>query len=249
MRRQSSGVSFILLTLFVCLSEATACAQTYISVYTGTSYTQASNLRIRQQSTNTDATFRDVSWRARPFAQAPYYGIRFSRFFERSKHLGLSFDYTHYKIYARTDRVVSVSGLWNGAVLNESARLDSRVQDFNISHGVNMGGINLLYRWMKQGGASFPEGRVQPYVGGGPVYYVPHSESTINNRTTNGRYQGSGFGFQLLGGLQYNLARQFSLFAETKFNAGHATVDTADQGHADTNLRTFHTLAGFSFGF
>ncbi|MDQ3816784.1 MAG: hypothetical protein M3362_03705 [Acidobacteriota bacterium] len=231
------------------MSGATACAQTYISVYTGTSYTQSSDLRIHQQSTNTDATFRGVSWRARPFHQSPYYGIRFSRFFERSRHLGLSFDYTHYKIYARTDRTVSVGGLWNGATVNETARLDKRVQDFNISHGVNMGGVNLLYRWTKKGNASFPEGRVQPYAGGGPVYYVPHSESTIDNRTTGGRYQGSGFGFQLLGGLQYALTRRVSLFAEAKFNAGHATVDTADQGRADTRLRTFHALTGFSFSF
>ena len=226
-----------------------AVAQTSISVYTGTSFTHQSDLRIQQLSTNTDATFGDVSWEARPFAQAPYYGIRLTRFFERAPHLGINFDFTHYKIYARTDQVVTVTGLWNGSVVNEAAGLDKRVQDFNISHGVNMVGIDLLYRWMKSVSTSFPRGRVQPYVGVGPVYYVLHSESTINNRTTNGRYQGSGLGYQVLGGLQYGLARRVGIFAEAKFNAGHANVDTADQGRADTQLRTLHALAGLSFRF
>jgi opacity protein-like surface antigen len=237
---------FSCLVLGLCRS---AVAQTSISVYTGTSYTRKSDLRIQQQSANTDATFRSVSWEARPFAQAPYYGLRLARFFKRAPHLGLSFDYTHYKIYARTDRIVQVNGFWNGSPVNEFARLDNRVQAFNISHGVNMGGVNLLYRWMKSVSASFSRGRLQPYVGGGPVYYVAHSESTINNRTTNGRYQGSGFGYQLLGGVEYALTRRISIFGEAKFNTGNAKVDTADQGNARAKLRSFHTVAGFSFKF
>src|SRR5215471_13395668 len=226
MRQPWLRIGLVLFILILGCCRAVV-AQTSISVYTGTSYSHKSDLRIQQLSTNTDATFGGVSWAARPFAQAPYYGIRLTRFFERAPHLGINFDFTHYKIYARTGQVVTVTGLWNGSPVNESARLDKRVQDFNISHGVNLGGINLLYRWMKSVSTSFPRGRLQPYIGVGPVYYVLHSESTINNRTTNGRYQGSGFGYQVMGGLQYGLARRVSIFAEAKFNAGHAKVDTA----------------------
>lgn len=245
----NSMKTVLMLSFFLfSLSEA-AEAQTSLSVYTGTSFTRNSDLRIRQPSRNTDATFSSVSWAARPFHQAPYYGIRLSRFFKRSSHFGISFDFTHYKIYARTDRTVTVKGIWNGVVVNESARLDTRVQNFNISHGVNMGGLNFLYRWMKFASASFPNGRVQPYVGGGPVYYVAHSESTINNRSTDGRYQGSGFGYQILSGLQYGLYGRLSPFGEAKFNSGRAKVDTADQGRAQTDLRTWHTVGGFSVRF
>jgi len=245
---QTLGTRLVLMG-FLILMRGTVSAQTSVSLYTGTSFTQASDLRVQQPATNTDATFRGVSWRARPLAKAPYYGIRVTHFFDRLAHLGVSFDDTHYKIYARTDRIVPVSGLWNGTPVNEAARLDKRVQHFDISHGVNMGGIILLYRWMKQRTASFPHGRVQPYIGGGPVYYVMHSENTIKQRTTDGRYQGSGFGFQILGGLQYGLARRVSFFAEAKFNAGTAKVATADEGSANTRLRTFHTLSGLSFRF
>lgn len=224
-------------------------AQTSVSVYTGTSLTRASDLHVRMPSTASDATFRRVSWAARPFAQAPYYGYRVTHYFGRPAHLGFSLDFTHYKIYARTERAVQVAGVWQGAPVNETAPLGRRVQDFNISHGVNMIGANVLYRWGTGADSPSGEGRLQPYVGGGPVFYVSHSESTINNRTTTGRYQNSGFGYQALGGVQYGLTKRLGVFGEAKFNGGRARVDTAEGGRAETNLRTLHTLAGLYFSF
>ena len=229
--------------------QATAHAQTSVSLYTGTSFTHRSDLQIQMPSTASDAIFRHVSWAARPFAQAPYYGYRLTHYFENSSHLGFSLDYTHYKIYARTGRIVPVEGIWNGVQVNESAPLSRRVQDFNISHGVNMITANVLYRWRRQSASAVREGRLQPYVGSGLIFYVPHSESTINNRSTSGRYQTSGFGYQALAGVQYGLIKRISIFVEAKFNIGTAKVDTAEQGRAETKLRTLHTLAGISYRF
>ena len=231
-----------------CLCAA-ARAQTSVSVYAGTSFTRHSDLHIRQPGTGSDATFRGVSWAARPFAQAPYYGYRLTHYFADSPRFGFSLDYTHYKVYARTDRTARVSGVWNGAPVNEPSRIDARVQDFNISHGVNMVSGNLLYRRARRAAANVPESRLQPYAGAGLVFYVPHSESTINHLTTGGRYQSSGLGYQVLGGLSYELNGRVSLFAEAKFNGGTAKVDTAGQGRAETKLRTLHTLAGVSYRF
>ena len=243
-------LSGILFSIAVLISLRVAvCAQTSISLYTGTSLTRRSDLHVQQPSTNSAATFRRVSWAARPFAQAPYYGYRVTHYFKNSPHLGFSLDYTHYKIYARTNRVVPVAGIWNGVPVNESARLDRRVQDFNISHGVNMVTGNVLYRWRRRPTPNFPEGRWQPYVGAGLVFYIPHSESTINRRTTEGRYQTSGFGYQALGGLQYGLIGRVSAFVEAKCNGGTAKVEMAEQGRAQTKLRTLHTLAGVSIRF
>lgn len=236
-------------TVALCGLRGTARAQTSVSVYTGTSLTRRSDLRVRQPSTNSDATFRGVSWAARPFSQAPYYGYRVTHYFKHAPHLGFSLDYTHYKVYARTQRIVPVMGVWQGVPVNESARMDQRVQDFNISHGVNMVTGNALYRWRRRPAANFPAGRLQPYVGAGLVLYIPHSESTINRRTTQGRYQTSGFGYQVLGGLQYGLTGRVSAFVEAKTNGGTAQVDTAEQGHAQTSLLTLHTLAGVSIKF
>lgn len=242
------GASLISIAVLIG-AQFTAFAQTFVSLYTGTSLTRRSDLHIAQPSTNSDATFHDVTWAARPFSQAPYYGYRLMHYFENSPHWGFSLDYTHYKIYARTNRVVTVAGFWNGLPVNESARLDQRVQDFNVSHGVNMVAGNMLYRWRRRPDANFPAGRLQPYVGAGLVGYIPHSESTINHQSIDGRYQTSGLGYQTLAGLQYGLVKRFSTFVETKFNGGTAKVDTAGQGRAETQLRTLHILAGISLKF
>lgn len=227
----------------------TAWADTSFSLYTGSSFTLNSDIHVQQSSVGTDATFHDVSWDAKPFQNPPYYGIRLSHFFESAPSWGAMLDFTHYKIFAQTDQVVAVSGTFKGVPVNGSAPLNQRVQKFNITHGVNLLALNALYRWTVQTSEVFPQGRLQPYVGGGLVYYILHPENTVNNKNNNERYQGSGFGYQVLGGVYYGLTRRIGLFAETKFNSGEARVDTADQGQAETPLRTFHLLAGISVGF
>ncbi len=180
----------------------------------------------------------------------PYYGVRLNYFFESSPHWGVGLDFTHDKIYAQTDRVVQVSGTFNGVPVNQSAPLGQFVQKFNITHGVNIVALNVLYRWTENfASEAFPNGRLQPYIGGGPTYYILHPENTINNKNNNEGYQGSGFGYQVLGGVHFWLTRHVGLFAETKFNSGHAKVDTADQGKAETSLDTFQVLGGVSLGF
>jgi hypothetical protein len=68
-------------------------------------------------------------------------------------------------------------------------------------------------------------------------------------KDNNEGYQGSGFGYQVLGGVHFWLTRHVGLFVETKFNSGNAKVDTADQGKAETSLDTFQVLGGVSLGF
>ena len=226
-----------------------ALADTSLSLYTGSSFTLSSDIHVQQPATGTDATFKGVTWDAKPFKNPPYYGIRLSHFFERFPRWGLGLDFTHYKIFAETDRVVPVSGTFNGMPVNESAPLNQRVQKFNVTHGVNLIALNTIYRWSFLPTESFTQGRLQPYAGVGLVYFLLHPENTVNNKNNNESYQGSGFGYQVLGGLHYGLTRNIGLFAETKFSSGEARVDTADQGRAETTLHTFHLLAGISLGF
>lgn len=227
-------------------TSANVVAETSISIYTGTSFTRRSDLHVTQSSTASNATFEDVAWKAKPFTPAPYYGLKASHFLESNPKWGVSLDFTHYKMYADTARSSIVTGQWNGAPVDTSAPLGQRVQRFEISHGVNMIALNVLYRWSDPAG-SVP-GRLQPYVGGGPAYYLLHPESTINNRSFSGGYQGSGLGIQVLVGLHYPVTRQLGLFAEAKFNAGKARMDVAD-GQADTPVRSVHGIAGASWSF
>jgi opacity protein-like surface antigen len=233
----------------VVLAAAQAYGETSLSVYTGTSYTWASDVRIQQPASHSDAIFHGVSWDANPFKPAPYYGIRINYFFPKQPQWGVGLDYTHYKAYARTGDTVHVEGTWQGAAINEVARLDERVQKLDITHGVNIAALDVLYRWQMWRSAAFPRGRLRPYLGAGLAYYVLNSENTINGQSHTSGYQGSGFGYQLLAGVQYGLTSRFSLFVETKYNQGNARVDVADQGHAETRLRTVHAIAGVSYDF
>jgi opacity protein-like surface antigen len=226
-------------------AHTTASAENVFSIYTGTSLTRNSDLRITQPGAGTDLTVRDVEWRADPFKAAPYYGLRFTHFYDRFPNWGAALDFTHYKMYAKTDRVSLAEGVWKGAPANGVARMDQYVQHFEISHGVNVLSINGIYRWLD---SAFVDGRLQPYVGAGLAYYRPHAESTVDGVPYETGYQASGFGYQLLGGARYRVTEKIGAFVEAKFNSGTAKVGIAS-GQAETPLRTFHVVAGMSFSF
>ncbi len=243
--RRRLKISFILAAIS-CVA-ATAGAETSISVYSGTSDTADSNLRIREPSSNSDATFHGVSWQAQPFDDSPYYGIRLTYFHTDSARWGASLDFTHYKIIGETDRTLPVDGLWNGATVRETAPMNLRVQHFEVSHGLNLVALNAIYRWPLGRGAALPEARWQPYVGAGLVTYVPHAEAEINGHPASAGYQFGGFGYQVLGGLECRLWQHVSVFAEFKLDGGSLDLDFQAGTHARTSVQTFHALAGVTY--
>jgi lipid A oxidase len=227
------------------LHQAPLAAETLFSAYTGSSYTRDSDLRLTQPGAGTDLTLRDVRWDAHPFKPAPYYGLRVTHFYDRDPHWGAAIDYTHYKMYAKTDRVVGTDGTLRGVPVSAPLPMNQVVQRFEISHGVNVLSLDGIYRWLDLGIAA---GRLQPYVGAGLAYYRPHAENTVGGVPFESGYEASGFGYQLFAGAQYWITERIGLFAETKFNSGTAKVDIAG-GRAETPLRTFHAVAGISYRF
>jgi lipid A oxidase len=231
--------------LLAALATAGPCgAENVFAIYGGTSFTRDSDLRIKQ-SGGTSLDLRDVRWDAEPFKAAPYYGLRYTGFLEQHPAWGIALDYTHYKMYAKVGRIVAADGTWQGEPIYGSAPMDRYVQHFELSHGVNMLSLNGLYRWQ---GLGLLQGRLQPYVGAGLVHYWPHSENTVNGLSHETGYQASGFGYQLLGGVQYQIGERWGLFAEIKFNRGTAKVDIA-AGDAQTSVRTLHALGGLQYRF
>jgi lipid A oxidase len=236
------------------MSTAAACllmhqlplaAETLFSAYTGTSRTRNSNLRLIQPGAGTDLTLRGVHWDADPFKPAPYYGVRLTHFYDQYQNWGAALDYTHYKMYASTDRVITANGTFRGSPVATAAPLNQYVQHFEISHGVNVVSLNGIYRWLDTGLAA---GRLQPYAGIGLAYYLPHAETTVGGVPFETGYHGSGFGYQLLAGAQYRVTERTSVFVETKFNSGTAKVDIAG-GRAETPLRALHLVGGINFAF
>jgi opacity protein-like surface antigen len=244
-RRSFLAIALIPAGIGLLCFPGTASAENVFSVYGGTSFTRDSDLHLVQPGRGTRLTLHDVKWEADPFKAAPYYGLRFTHFFDQVPNWGVALDFTHYKMYAKTGRVLRADGTWKGAAVDTDARMDQYAQHFEISHGVNMLSINGVYRWLDTGLAG---NRLQPYAGAGLAYYRPHSENEVDNVPHQTGYQSSGFGYQLLGGIHYRLSERWGAFAEAKFNSGTAKVDI-DNGRAEVLLRTFHALAGISYSF
>lgn len=226
-----------------------AFAETTASFYLGASHTANSDVRISQPGSGSDATFRSVSWDSESFTNPVYYGIRVSHFFEDRPDWGIGFDYTHDKVFAKTSQVVQVDGAWNGAPVNEAAPMNQRVQSFSISHGVNILALNAYHRWTRQTSDSLLCLRCQPYAGAGLTYYVLHPENTVNGQSNAEGYSGSGFGYQLLGGLHFGVTHTVGVFIETKYNSGKVEVGTAGGGRGETTLNSTQLLAGVSVAF
>jgi lipid A oxidase len=230
------------------MGAGAATAEIELSASLGDSWTRSSDLSVRQSVTDSDATFRDVHWDSKSFRAPPHYGVRLTYFTEAYPAWGVALDFTHYKVYARTGDTAHVQGRWNGAPVDESAPIDGRVQSFNISHGVNYVGPLVLYRFRVLESPEFKDGRLQPYVGVGPIYYIDHPESKVNGLVAE-RYEGSGWGWQGVAGLRYRLSEHWSAFGELKYDAGNANVRAGGDGSASTRLRTGHAIAGVGYSF
>lgn len=197
---------------------------------------------------NSDVTFDRLHWQARPFEDAPYYGLSFAYFPSDSARWGGSFDYTHYKMYAETDRQTRVQGQWNGVPVDESALVNSRIGALEISHGVNLVSLNAARR------GSLPQttgmlSRVTPLLGAGVVAYGPHAEASINGVSSGAGYRYAGAGFQVFASGEYRLSRHVGLLIQTKFDAGTLNIDLKPEAHLETRTQTAHLIGGFSLHF
>jgi opacity protein-like surface antigen len=217
------------------------------SLYTGISMTRPSDLHLVQPSTGTDATFEDVHWKGHPFQGSRYYGYRVMTYLPRQPRLGIGVDFVHYKVYARLDQDRRIIGNWLGEPVDTIAPMRDRVQEFRITNGVNAFTLAVNYRLQLDRSQRFPEGRLQPYIGGGPSYYLLFPINRVNNKSNKQHgYQRSGFGYMMQAGVRYGLSQRSAVFLETRYNRADAKVEIADGGKADTDLRTTHIQGGLS---
>jgi hypothetical protein len=209
-----------------------------LSFYIGASQTAPSDLRVVQHSRGNDATVHSVTWRGYPFRFELYYGLRLTYTPPRYPFTSLALDFTHAKIYAETDDTTAESGTWHGAQFQSNEPMRNRVQSFEMTHGLNMLGLSVLQQvsGRADGGA---------YVGGGPVLFIPHTESRVDAQPLTSGYEYGGVGFQLAGGVRGCIDRH-PLFGEMKYSRGTPSVSIAE-GQADTIVRTLHELAGVGF--
>jgi hypothetical protein len=234
--------------LAVCLAcPRAAAAQWYVAGYLGANHTLAAPIAIDQPEVGTALQFDAVAFEARPFASPQYYGARVGRLFGERRRFGVEFEWFHPKVYAITSDAVHVAGRHRGAAIDTTVRMDTLVQRYSMSHGMNFILFNAVMRIPMSAGAGSFLSRVAitGRAGAGPM--LPHGESQVDGEVQE-QYEIAGAGFQLAGGADVRLAGRLSAIVDYKF--GHASPEITVAGGTGHTTANLHQVAfGLAFGF
>lgn len=212
-----------------------------IAAYTGGARTAASNLEVSQPTLGTDLTFRDVRFDSRSFEPPLYYGLRGGYFLNQLPLLGFEAEFIHLKVFSDPRQRVRVNGQRRGVPIEGELPLGEIVQQYSISHGVNLLLFNAAARRGFQDGRVILTGR----VGVGPT--LPHTESRIEGEAQE-QYEIGSLAWQAAGGAEFKLWRRLYLLGEYKFTRTRQRGKVS-AGNAESLLRTHHGVFGLSYHF
>jgi hypothetical protein len=218
-----------------------------VAAYFGGAHTASSRLTISQPPLANQITFEDVAYASRSFDGPLYYGIRGGYFVRGIRWLGVGADFIHLKVFAEPGQRVKASGTYLGGPINHELPLGEMVQQYSISHGVNLLLFNVAVRYPAQSDIDYPFGRLvfTGRFGIGPT--LPHTESTINGKHQE-QYELGRLGWQLAGGAELHLWRGLYSLGEYKFTRTRQRGKIFT-GAAESLLRTHHAVLGFSYHF
>ena len=180
-----------------------------IAAYIGGAHTHSSSLTIMQPSFGTDLTFENVRLESRSFDPPLYYGVRGSYFLPKLPHFGIEAELIHLKVFSNPQQRVRVTGVRRGTIANAELPLGEIVQQYSISHGVNLLLFNAAVRHA-------PSGRVilSARAGLGPT--LPHTESRIEGQSQE-QYEVGRIAWQAAAGAEVRLWKGLFASAEYKF--------------------------------
>lgn len=221
-------------------------AQWYVAGYLGANHTMPATVSIDQPSLGTSLEFNDVTFVARPFTSPQYYGVRAGYLFGEERRWGVEFEWLHPKVYAEVEQPVHVTGRSNGVSVDTTTRMDTFVQHYAMSHGMNFALVNVVVRRPLAANGGTPLSRVSLIgrAGAGPM--LPHAETTVGGRSRE-QYQRAGVGFQLAGGVDVRLAGWLSAVADYKFGHARPEIDIAD-GTGQMSANVHQVAFGLAFG-
>ena len=242
-----SRVAVAVLGSALLLFPAVADAQWYVAGYLGTNRTLAAPVTIEQPARNTSLTFSDVTFEARPFKSPQYYGVRVGRLFGDRRRFGVEFEWLHPKAYADTSQVVHITGRLAGVNVDTMARMDTVVQRYAMSHGMNFALVNAVVRvpLAETGNGFASRVAITARAGAGPM--VPHAENTVSGESRE-QYEAGGIGYQVAGGLDVRLVGRLSAMADYKFGHGAPEVMIVD-GTGRTTANVHQLAFGLALGF
>jgi len=240
----SSRIAILLAVCLIC--PRVASAQWYVAAYLGANHTLSAPVSIDQPDLGTSLEFEDVTFEARPFESPQYYGVRAGRFFGAERRFGVEFEWFHPKVYAETNKPVHITGRYAGATIDTTAPMDTIVQRYSMSHGMNFMLINAVMRLPISDATSGLASRVALIgrAGAGPM--LPHGESQVAGTVVE-QYEIAGVGYQVAGGADVRLAGRLSATVEYKF--GHASPEiTIDRGTGHTTANLHQIAFGIAVG-
>lgn len=226
----------------------------YVSFYTGTTFSKSSDLRLLQPRLGTDVTYHDVNFSGKPFIGSPYYGFKVGYFLPKSPRIGFEAEFNHAKMYVKLGESKQLTGTWQGQPVNGVEPISNRVDKYQITNGINSFSFNVLYRVPVMVSEKYPDGKLQPYVGGGPQYSFLYSINIIDGMGVEEKYHPNGWGYQLFAGARYLLNAHLGAFVEGKYQHGDAVSIIADEGAKDggrgiTDIRMGQLAGGLFYQF
>jgi hypothetical protein len=217
-----------------------AAAQFYVGGYLGGNHTVTADVAVTQPGTNTALRFADVTFAARPLQSPQYYGVRIGSTLGGARRYGVEVEFIHLKVIGQTSQLVAVSGTLDGNPVNTPMRMDSVVERYSMTHGLNFLVINAVTRRPIGGGPFAFVGR----AGAGPMF--PHAETTVRHERQE-QYEYAGVGVHAAAGLDVKLKGFLSAVVEYKFTFGSPTITMA-AGQGQMRAATHHVAAGLAFG-
>lgn len=231
--------SSLLLVMISCLNLR-ATAQWAATGYIGVAHTLNSSLTIHQPALGTDIHFSNISYNGESFQPPLYYGVRGGHLFHR--RWGAEIEFTHLKVFANVDQPSTVTGTLNGVPVDSRMVVNTIVQRFSISHGVNLLLANGVFRQELWHSNNEEPGRMYFSLRLGAGATIPHAESTIQGRIDE-HYQVGSTVFQFAGNIEFRVCKRLYWMGEYKFTRTHEEVGV-NSGNAVTLLQSNHIVTG-----
>ena len=131
--------------LVAALTPESAKAEWELGIYGGDAISLDSDINL-QQPNGTNLTLNDVPWDSKSFEDPPYYGIRLT-YWDELSDWGISFDFTHAKVYSDLGATVSQSGTLNGAGVPGTGSVNNTFSKLEFTDGLNLLTLNAMRRW------------------------------------------------------------------------------------------------------
>lgn len=218
-----------------------------VAAYLGGARTGNSDLVISQPALGNDLTFRNVELSSRSFDPPLYYGFRGGYFFKRKPFLGLEAEFIHLKVFSDPNQQVRVTGQHRNVAVDRQLLLGEIVQQYSISHGVNLLLFNVAARHQIKRTVTAPQGRVILSARGGLGPTLPHTESRIENQSQE-QYEFGRLSWQAAAGAEVQVWKKVYAFGEYKFTRTRQRGKVA-AGTAGSLLQTHHGVFGLSYHF